>query len=119
MRRDELRLRDVLERIDAAMDAVRGKSPADFHADVQMQKAILNDIMVIGEAANATSKELQEKYPRIPWQNIIGMRNVVVHEYFSVDADIVWETVTLDLASLRPLIVEILSAEFPADSGKT
>jgi uncharacterized protein with HEPN domain len=118
MRRDELRLRDVLARIDAAMDAVRGMSSTDFQSNLLMQKAILNDITVIGEAANAISKELQEKYARIPWQNIIAMRNVVVHEYFSVDSDIVWETVTLDLASLRPLIVEILSAEFPADSGK-
>jgi uncharacterized protein with HEPN domain len=117
MRREEARLRDMLEHITSALDAIEGKDRSEFDANPILQKAVLHDILNIGEASSYVSPELQAKYPRVPWTDVRGFRNVVVHEYFSVDLDIVWQTALNDLVPLRAQIEEVLKVEFP--SGTT
>ena len=66
--------------------------------------ALLKSLEIIGEAANGVSSVIQNRYPGIPWRDIIGMRNRLVHVYFDVDLDLVWDTIRTDLP---PLIVEL------------
>ena len=66
--------------------------------------ALLKSLEIIGEAANGVSSVTQNRYPGIPWRDIIGMRNRLVHVYFDVDLDLVWDTIRTDLP---PLIVEL------------
>jgi uncharacterized protein with HEPN domain len=113
MRRDELRLRDILEHINSALLAVAGKLRSDFDADPILQKAVQYDLLTIGEATSNISEELRTKYSQVPWKAISGIRTILAHQYFSIDLDIVWQTATSDLAPLRAQIEEILNADFP------
>jgi len=116
MRRDELRLRDMLEHIDSALLALKNKTRLEFDADPTLQKAIQYDLLTIGEAASRISDALQSKYSQVLWKEICGIRTFLAHEYFSIDLDIIWQTATGDLASLRSQIEEILVTEFPDEA---
>ena len=107
MREQRERLRDILEAIERVEKyAARGK--ATFENDELVQVWILHHLQVIGEAARALKPELKENFPDIPWVDIIGMRNVLVHHYFEIDTEIVWTVVERDLPSLKTLIQELL-----------
>jgi uncharacterized protein with HEPN domain len=75
----------------------RDISFAEFQADTRTVRAVLYSLAVIGEAAGSLLPEVEAVYPEIPWIDIRGMRNVVIHEYFQVDLQIVWETIQTDL----------------------
>ncbi len=66
---------------------------------------------MLGEAARRVSDEFQSSHPAIPWEDIIGMRHKIVHDYLAVDEDIVWEVVTTDLPSLIPSLERIIPSE--------
>ena len=65
---------------------------------------------IIGEAGNHVSDEIKAKFSNIEWSQIIGMRNVFVHEYFGVDSKVVWEIIKVDMPELRKKVIEILSS---------
>jgi uncharacterized protein with HEPN domain len=73
--------------------------------------SIVKSIEIIGEAATKITKETKEKYPEMPWVNIIAMRNRLIHVYFDIDLDRVWDTVTDDLPPLIAKLEKIISAE--------
>ena len=108
MRRDQSYLLDMLL---AARDASRfmtGLTFADLERDRMAQLAILKSVEIIGEAAAQVSDEFREAHKDIPWSSIIGMRNRLVHGYFAVKLERVWETVERDvprlIRQLEPLI---------------
>ena len=108
MRRDDTWLLDMLL---AARDAVRFATPLtfpEFEDDRLRQLAILKSVEIIGEAASRISEETKAEYPNVPWTQIIGMRNRLVHAYFAIELDIVWKVVQDDLppliAQLEPLV---------------
>ncbi len=72
------------------------------------QAAILQKLIVIGEAAGRLPDEFRQKYGKISWQDIVGFRNFAIHEYFSVNWEIVWTTATQDVPMLRSQVAEIL-----------
>ncbi len=69
-----------------------------------LQMALIKELEIIGEAANNISPVIQKKYSKLPWRQMIGMRNRLVHVYFGVDVDVIWQTVQ---ENLRPLIEEL------------
>ena len=71
---------------------------------IELILALVKAVEIIGEAASKVSAECQKDLPQIPWRNIIGMRNRLIHAYFDVNLDILWETITEDL---NPLILEL------------
>jgi len=75
--------------------------------------SLLYQIMIIGEASNHLTANLQACYPEVEWIDMIGMRNRVVHAYFGIDEEIVWNAVTEDIPRLRLQMAKILAAEFP------
>ncbi len=94
------RLRDILEAIERIEKyAARGR--AAFDADELIQTWIVHHIEVIGEASRALSPDVQVRFPDIPWRAIIGMRNIIAHQYFGIDLDAVWSVVAHDLPDLK------------------
>ncbi len=77
-----------------------------------MTSAVLQKLMVIGEAAARLPKEFTSRFPEIPWVDIIAFRNIAVHEYFAIRWDIVWIAATEEVPALKEQIEQILRAEF-------
>lgn len=101
---DDIRLR---HRLDAATEALRftsGRQREDLEADRQLTWALIKAIEIIGEAAGQLSEETKTELSNIPWRNIIGMRNRLVHAYFDINLDILWKTV---IDGLPPLLDDI------------
>lgn len=110
MRRDEQRLADILEAI-GKVENVAARGRAAFDNDEMTQVWVLYYIQVIGEAARALSDSFRERYPQIPWALIVGMRNILVHDYFGIDLEQVWSVAEQDLPVLRRQVEEILKQE--------
>jgi uncharacterized protein with HEPN domain len=70
--------------------------------------AIVRELEIIGEAANKIDSETKARYPKMPWSQMIGMRNRLIHEYFGVNKKIVWETCQIDLIELKRILASIL-----------
>jgi len=100
----------ILESIDRIEGYMIGKTQDDLSQSVALQDKILYRLAVIGEASNALPKEIQSQYDNIPWRDIVGLRNIVIHEYYGVSLDEVFDTVTKDLPVLK-IQVEAMVAE--------
>jgi uncharacterized protein with HEPN domain len=109
VRRDSERLRDILEAIEAIERYARHGREA-FDEQELIQVWVVHHLQVIGEAANALSNELIDRYFETPWAQIIAFRNLVVHEYFRVSLNLVWSIVQNNLPSLKST-VEIMLQE--------
>ncbi|MCE8425200.1 MAG: DUF86 domain-containing protein [Candidatus Methanoperedens sp.] len=86
------------------MHFARNKTRSSLDKDRKLVLALVKTIEIIGEAAANVTKESQESMPQIPWPNIISMRNRLIHAYFDINLDIVWQTINEDLP---PLIIEL------------
>ena len=84
----------------AAMQFTKQRSRADLDTDTMLMFALVRAIEVVGEAASKVSDATRAKMPGVPWREIVGMRNRVVHAYFDIDRDILWTTATDALPSL-------------------
>jgi uncharacterized protein with HEPN domain len=82
-----------------------------FETDRAAQQAVAYNLAVLGEAARALSQELRERYPEVPWRDVIAQRNVVVHEYHSLDLESVRATATTDIPQLQEQLAAIERAE--------
>ena len=92
---------------DAASTALlfaAGRSREDLESDLMLQFALIRALEIVGEAANRLTEETRSTHPEIPWANIVGMRNRLVHGYFDVDLKILWRTVS---EFLPPLLVAL------------
>jgi uncharacterized protein with HEPN domain len=101
------RLRDILD----AIAAIQRRTPADktaFELDELVQVWCLHNLQIIGEAARGLPDATRALAPSIPWLKIIGMRNVLVHGYFDIDIDVVWNAVYRDVPALKPAIADLL-----------
>ncbi len=105
-------LRHILDAIDRAASYVKGMDLKSFEEDTRTQDAVIRSIEIVGEAANRArmaNAEFAARHPQIPWDVMYGMRNRIVHDYFEVDLEIVWQTVHRDLPVLREQIAALLS----------
>lgn len=101
---DRWRLLHIVEAIEQAQAFVEGRQRADLGRDVMLRLALVQLIQIVGEAAARLSEAGRAELPGVPWVQITGMRNRLVHAYFDVDHNIVWDTVQL---ALPPLLGEI------------
>jgi uncharacterized protein with HEPN domain len=107
MRSDRDRLSDILEaiwRINEKLPRIKG----EFTGSDLLQIWVLYHIQIIGEAANGISSEFKNAHPSVPWQDIIAMRHLLIHQYFGIDLDEVWNTAKKDLTLLEQEIIKIL-----------
>ena len=109
MRSDREKLLDMLEAIQRIEKyAVQGQKV--FEENELIQTWFIQHLQIIGEASRALSTHLREQHPEIPWSQIIGMRNILTHNYFEVDLDIVWAAIEQNIPDLKQK-VEILLRE--------
>ncbi|MBA3019382.1 MAG: DUF86 domain-containing protein [Desulfobacteraceae bacterium] len=104
--KDRIRVRHILDEANEASKYAEGISFDEFVEDGKTVRAIIRSIEVIGEAASKISIEFREEHPDVPWQKIIGMRNRLIHVYFDIDYNVIWQTVK---ENLPPLIEQLQS----------
>jgi uncharacterized protein with HEPN domain len=109
MDRDRAYVLDILEAARLAMSYMNGVEMETFLRDTQLQDAVIRRIEIIGEAARRISLQTREAFPDVPWTALVGMRNLMVHDYDTVDMEIVWETVQKDL----PRLIEKMKPRLP------
>jgi len=109
MKRDyRLYLDDMLEAIGKIERYTEGLSYEQFRKDEKTNDAVITNFAIIGEAAKHIPAKIKKHYPEIPWKEMAGMRDKLVHEYFGIRLDVVWETITVRLPQLKNLIEELL-----------
>ena len=101
---DRVRLAHMIEAAQSALGFVSGRNSADLETDQMLLFAVVRAIEVVGEAASRVSAATQAAEPAIPWHAIIGMRNRLIHAYFEINTQIVWETVTVEIPAVLPLL---------------
>lgn len=95
---------EAIEKIEKRLDQGKQK----FFEDEMLQVWMIHNIQVIGEAARAIPQKFRDKYPEISWNEMIGMRHVLVHDYFDVDLEIVWDVATTNIPVLKEQISKLL-----------
>ncbi|MCK6622258.1 MAG: DUF86 domain-containing protein [Calditrichaceae bacterium] len=105
---DQVRLRHMLDAAREAVTFVQGRRRADLDTDRMLALSLVKEIEIIGEAANQIAKTTREELPEIPWADIIGMRNRLVHAYFDINLEILWQTVEQDLPPLIRALERVL-----------
>lgn len=107
MRSDDLYLADIIAAAEAVARFLKGVTRDRFLSDELIQSAVLQKLIVIGEAASRLSPDFRAKHSGIEWSDITAFRNIAVHAYFNVDWSIVWVATTKDTPLLRRRIVRI------------
>ena len=98
--KDEDRIRHMLEAAEKAVEFSRGHSRSDLDEDEKLALSLVHLLEILGEAAGKVSQDFRKRHPEIPWDRASGIRNRLIHGYFDMDMDIVWQTVTARLPEL-------------------
>lgn len=104
MRNYELYLKDILNAFEAIEKFVEGMDFEGFKKDDKTSSAVIRKFEIIGEAAKHIPDEIRQKYSQIPWKEMAGMRDRLIHFYFGIDYNLVWETIKERLPRLIPLL---------------
>ena len=112
MRHDRSFLKDILSACRKIEAIVAGASEDSFLKDEVLPAAVLHHLTVIGEAISRLSAGLTERHPEVPWRKIIAVRHRIVHAYFDLDWQILWDAATSDIPELRRQVLNILTTEF-------
>ena len=107
MRDDRERLKDVLEAI-ARIEKYSIQGRGAFERDELLQNWIVRHLQILGEACRGLSDGFRTQHPEIPWSKIIGMRHILVHDYFGIDVDVVWRAVEHELPTLKRQVQTLL-----------
>ena len=99
---------DMLEAMDRIARYVDMLSFDAFECNEMVIDAVIRNLEIIGEAARSVPEDVRDSHPEVPWSKMIGLRNIIVHEYFGVDLGIIWEIVTRNLGETKPKIQAIL-----------
>jgi uncharacterized protein with HEPN domain len=105
---DVIRLRHMLDAARKAIAFAQGRSRDDLGSDEMLALALVRLLEILGEAAKQVSPATRDRYPQIPWRQIAGTRDRLIHGYFDVDLDIIWEIVTHDLLPLVDALEQVL-----------
>jgi uncharacterized protein with HEPN domain len=104
IKNDQVYLEHILEAISKIENFVNGLTKYDFEHTVLIQDAVIRNFEIIGEATKRISKQFTQSHPEIPWQDMAGMRDKLIHDYLDVDLDVVWKTVEVDIPLLRKIL---------------
>jgi uncharacterized protein with HEPN domain len=105
-------LKDILEAAHRIMIYIDGMTLASFLDDIKTQDSVIRNLEIIGEATKSLTEELREQYSDVPWKGMAGVRDRLIHHYFGVNLDIVWNIIAFELPSLEEQIETILNNEF-------
>lgn len=109
-KRDELVFfEDIIDCIHKIMEYVENTSETEFKENTEKQDAVIRRIEIIGEAVKSISNETRNNYNHIPWREIAGMRDIVIHEYFGVSIEMIWQVSINEIPKLEKDIKNIVS----------
>ncbi|MBO8180691.1 MAG: DUF86 domain-containing protein [Archaeoglobus sp.] len=97
---------EAIEKIERYTESI--KDPEEFKRNNMVADAVLRNLEIIGEAARNIPEEIRTKYSEIPWNRVVGLRNIVVHGYFVVDLDIIWVIIKEQLPELKDVLFRML-----------
>ena len=107
---DQVSLHHMLDHAREAKEMTHGRQSSDLETNRMLQLALTRLVEIVGEAASRVSAPTREKYPEIPWPDILGMRNRLVHAYEALDLDLLWDTIETDfpplISQLEAIVVE-------------
>ena len=104
----KFRIQDILDAVDKVGEYTQGMDFKSFTEDRKTVDAVVRNLIIIGEAAIQIPEEVCAKHPEVPWYEMRGMRNFIVHEYFKASDKIIWDTVQVDLPLLPTMLENIL-----------
>ena len=104
-------LDDIADAMDPALEFVAGMDAQQFYADRKTAFAVIRALEIIGEATKRIPEAVRVRYPNVPWRQMAGMRDRLIHEYARVDLAIVWQTIVEDITAARPLVRSALQQE--------
>lgn len=102
------RLKHILDAIEKIELYLTGFEKNTFQSDSRTQDAVIRQLSIVGEATNCLTRDLRAKYPQVEWRFAAATRNRLIHGYFDVDAEIVWDTAENDIPKLKAEITKIL-----------
>lgn len=108
MREDKLLLKDILEAVSAIEKFVKDIEFEEFKANDEKSSAVIRKFEIIGEASKRLSEKLKESHPEIPWKEMAGFRDKLIHFYFGIKYELVWQAIKRRLPQLKPLLQKIL-----------
>jgi uncharacterized protein with HEPN domain len=101
-------IQDIVSAIEKIEQFTNGiQNFQDFHNDEKLELAVTKLFENIGEAVKKIPDEIKNKYPDAPWKEIAGMRDILIHEYFGIDTEVMWKTIKNDLPIIKPLMLRI------------
>jgi uncharacterized protein with HEPN domain len=104
-------LKDILACLEKILRIVSGRSLADFSQDDLLADAVIRNLEVIGEAVKHLPTRIRRRHREIGWKKIAGLRDILIHEYFAIDYDILWDVVTREVPELRGQILAVIESE--------
>ncbi len=108
MRNIKIYFKDILLAIDTVQEFIKGMDKEEFKNDLKTKQSIYFNLEIIGEAIKKIPKEFKDNYQDIPWKKIAGMRDRIIHFYWGIDDNMIWDAITINLPEIRPKIQEIL-----------
>ncbi len=106
--KNKWRLTHIIEAIEYIEEFIKDVKREQFFKDYEKQSAVIRQFEIIGEAANNLTADLIDKNSQIDWREVISMRNAMIHDYFEVNVDVVWDTIKEDLPKLKSQISSML-----------
>lgn len=103
-------MEDILDAVESIDEFILDMGYEEFVRDRKTNFAVVRSLEIIGEAAKSIPDSVREKYPDIPWKDMAGMRDKMIHHYFGVDYKVVWKTISEDIPLIKPIIKEILNS---------
>lgn len=107
-RTDKEFLSDILEAIRRVKVYTEGMTYESFLQDTRTQDAVVRNLEIMGEAVKGLSEEIRRRHSGVPWRNMAGVRDRLIHRYFGVSLDVVWEIITLELDAVADQVEQIL-----------
>ncbi|MCF7912724.1 MAG: DUF86 domain-containing protein [Candidatus Cloacimonetes bacterium] len=109
--RDTAYLKHILESIELIEEYMKSVSKEDFDNNQQLQDSVVRRFEIIGEACRLVSEDLKKQFPEILWREAIDMRNVLIHAYFGIDYQIIWNTIEIELPILKKQITMLITPD--------
>ena len=102
-------LKDILQAIERIEEYTKDLSLEDFNKNQLVQDGVVRNLEIIGEAVKHLPKDIQKKHPHVEWKKIAGLRDILIHAYFGIDHDIVWDVITNKVPELKEQVLRIVS----------